>query len=63
MNIVSVTRDVMMGRWRQPVTIIVNHNGDVFMTEFPTAVETGEQDIVVTKKNSKGFNTFYMKGE
>ena len=63
MNIVSVTDNVMFDGWRRPVTVIVNDNGDVFMTEFPTIVEVGEQDIVVTKKNSKGFNTFHVKGE
>ena len=62
MNIVMVQHGVMLKGWSKPVTVIMNDNGDVMMTEFPTDVTTGKQDIVVMKPNSKGFATFTMRG-
>ena len=62
MNIVMVQHDVYLKGWVRPVTVIMNEDGEVLMTEFATNVTTGHQDIQVMKPNNKGFNTFSVKG-
>lgn len=60
-NVVKVIDRVVLDGWRRPVTILLTHCGETFMTEFNhDKAKTGIQELKIADKNSYGFKTVIL---